>query len=160
MDFKGWLPCGAGRCHPLTITDDYSRFNVGTVACANERLETVRGHLIATYERYGLPEEMLMDYGAPWGNDARFPHTRLTACMMRLGIYVSHGKPRHPQTQGKGERYHRTLLLMHVDEAVQRLVASTPGAAGAGRRAAAGGDGRSDAAGSWRSHLGAVPTPP
>lgn len=28
---------------------------------------------------------------------------------MRLGIGVSHGRPYHPQTQGKEERFHRTL---------------------------------------------------
>jgi hypothetical protein len=28
---------------------------------------------------------------------------------MRLGIRVTHGRPRHPQTQGKQERFHRTL---------------------------------------------------
>jgi len=28
---------------------------------------------------------------------------------LRLGIYVSHGKPYHPQTQGKEERFHRTF---------------------------------------------------
>jgi hypothetical protein len=28
---------------------------------------------------------------------------------MRLGIEVSHGRPYHPQTQGKDERFHRTL---------------------------------------------------
>ena len=30
---------------------------------------------------------------------------------MRLGIAVFHGRPRHPQTQGKDERFHRTLRL-------------------------------------------------
>ncbi len=28
---------------------------------------------------------------------------------MHLGIRVSHGRPYHPQTQGKDERFHRTL---------------------------------------------------
>ena len=28
---------------------------------------------------------------------------------MRLGIRVAHGRPYHPQTQGKDERFHRTL---------------------------------------------------
>ena len=109
MDFKGHIACGAGRCHPLTILDDHSRFNVCLAACADERLETVRHQLIATYRRYGLPDAMLMDNGAPWGSDAHHPHTRLTAWLMRLGVIVSHGAPMHPQTQGKEERFHRTL---------------------------------------------------
>jgi transposase-like protein len=28
MDFKGHIPSGRGRCHPLTILDDHSRFNL------------------------------------------------------------------------------------------------------------------------------------
>lgn len=109
MDFKGHIACGGGRCHPLTILDDHSRFNLCLAACADERLETVQHQLIATYRRYGLPDAMLMDNGAPWGSDALHPHTRLTAWMMRRGMLVSHGAPMHPQTQGKEERFHRTL---------------------------------------------------
>ena len=33
----------------------------------------------------------------------------MTVWLMRLGIKVSHGRPYHPQTQGKEERFHRTL---------------------------------------------------
>jgi len=45
----------------------------------------------------------------PWGDDADSPHTIFTAWLMRLGIQISHGRPYHPQTQGKEERLHRTL---------------------------------------------------
>jgi len=109
MDFKGHIACGHGRCHPLTILDDHSRFNLCLAACADERAETVQHQLIATYRRYGLPDAMLMDNGAPWGSDLLHPYTRVTAWMMRLGMIVSHGAPMHPQTQGKEERFHRTL---------------------------------------------------
>ena len=53
-----------------------------------------------------------MDNGLPWGSGySRQPHTRFTAWLMRLGIYVSHGRPYHPQTRGKDERFHRSLGL-------------------------------------------------
>jgi transposase InsO family protein len=109
MDFKGHISAGRGRCHPLTILDDHSRFNICLAACADERSETVQLQLIAAYRRYGLPEMMLMDNGAPWSSDAQHEHTRLTAWMIRHGILIAHGAPRHPQTQGKEERFHRTL---------------------------------------------------
>ena len=109
MDFKGHFPAGAGRCHPLTVLDDHSRFSILLQACANERTETVRECLTAAFRLYGLPVRMLMDNGSPWGNDANHPRTPLTVWLMRLGIQVSHGRPYHPQTQGKEERFHRTL---------------------------------------------------
>ena len=36
-------------------------------------------------------------------------HTPLTVWLLRLGVRVLHGRPYHPQTQGKEERFHRTL---------------------------------------------------
>ena len=43
--------------------------------------------------------------GTPWGDR----HTHLTVWLIRLGIRVSHARPLHPQTNGKEERFHRTL---------------------------------------------------
>lgn len=110
MDFKGYFVLADGqRCHPLTVLDDHSRFLVGLYACADQTHDTVQACLTAIFRAYGLPEWMLMDHGAPWGDDVDTPHTRLTAWLLRLGIGVSHGRPYHPQTQGKDERLHRTL---------------------------------------------------
>ena len=111
MDFKGHFPTSQGRCHPLTVLDDHSRFNICLAACPNELGSTVRDHLTVAFQRYGLPERMLMDNGAPWGSSGQAVHTRFSAWLIRLGITVSHGRPLHPQTQGKDERFHRTLKL-------------------------------------------------
>jgi transposase InsO family protein len=111
MDFKGHISLGAGggRCHPLTVLDDHSRFAVGLDACADETDVTVRGRLTRLFQRYGLPDQLLMDNGPPWGGGPAPTWTVLTVWLLRLGIGVSHGRPRHPQTQGKDERFHRTL---------------------------------------------------
>ena len=110
MDFKGHFGLTSGRCHPLTVLDDHSRFAVGLRACANERAATVKEELTALFARYGLPERLLTDNGPPWGNAAgRDRHTRLTVWLIQLGIQVLHSRPHHPQTQGKAERFHRTL---------------------------------------------------
>jgi len=111
MDFKGHFGLGArgGRCHPLTILDDHSRFAVGLAACANETGVTVREQLSTTFRCYGLPDRMVMDNGAPWGGGSARSWTPLTVWLLRLGIGVSHGRAFHPQTQGKDERFHRTL---------------------------------------------------
>lgn len=109
IDFKGHFPVGGGRCHPLTVIDDHSRFAVALVACADEGRKGVQRALSATFECYGLPEAMLMDNGPPWGTDGRHRHTKLTAWLMRLGIAPCHGRPFHPQTRGKNERFNGTL---------------------------------------------------
>ena len=115
MDFKGHFPMAKGRCHPLTVLDDHSRYSLGIEACADERDLTVRGCLTKLFHRHGLPFAMLMDNGSPWGDSGGQPFTIFTTWLMRLGIRVKHGRPYHPQTQGKDERFHRSLNAEVLD---------------------------------------------
>jgi transposase InsO family protein len=109
MDFKGHFATDGPRCHPLTLLDDHSRYSLCLEALGDERAVSVRETLSEVFRRYGLPERILADNGAPWGDDPDSPHTILTVWLLRLGVKVSHGRPYHPQTQGKEERFHRTL---------------------------------------------------
>lgn len=112
MDFKGHFPlldARQGRCHPLTLLDDHSRYALCLQACANERSDTVQSHLVAVFRRYGLPQRITADNGPPWGTPRRGGLSGLEVWLLRLGIRVSHSRPHHPQTQGKLERFHRTL---------------------------------------------------
>jgi transposase InsO family protein len=110
MDFKGHSGVtGGGRCHPLTVLDDHSRYALALRACPDEATAPVREALAESFRCYGLPRRMLMDNGAPWGSDPEHPYTPLTVWLLRLGVGVSHGRPRHPQTQGKDQHFHRTL---------------------------------------------------
>jgi len=109
MDYKGHFATAAGRCHPLAVLDDHSRFALAIAACADERTATVQRVLTGVFRRYGLPGRMLMDNGSPWGNGSHQPWTGLGAWLLRLGIGVSHGRPYHPQTQGKVERFNGTM---------------------------------------------------
>ena len=110
MDFKGYFHLGSQeQCHPLTVLDDHSRYALCLEACRNERTATVQQRLTAIFRRYGLPERMLMDNGPPWGNNLLHRFTPLTVWLLHLGIGVGHGRPYHPQTQGKDERFHRSL---------------------------------------------------
>lgn len=109
MDFKGHVPMSrGGRCHPLTILDDHSRFLLALRACAQENHATVRPQLEQVFARYGLPESLLCDNAPPWSGCGG-EWTALAIWLVRLGIRVLHGRPYHPQTQGKEERFHRTL---------------------------------------------------
>ena len=116
MDFKGWFKMDKRRCYPLTVLDDHSRYSIVLKACLYERTEVVQSALIDAFRKYGLPRRMTMDNGSPWAGHAKKQLTALTAWLIRLGIKVSHSRPYHPQTQGKDERFHRTMkveLLNH-----------------------------------------------
>jgi transposase InsO family protein len=110
MDFKGHFQTSQGACHPLTVLDDHSRFNLGLRACSEQRYRTVKDELTGIFKRYGLPVRINTDNGAPWGC-ARLPGqvTELAIWLIRLGIRLSFSRPYHPQTNGKDERFHRSL---------------------------------------------------
>jgi transposase InsO family protein len=112
-DFKGDFALANGaRCHPLTMTDDHSRYNLLLLACANQRRETVEAGFTQAFARYGLPKVLLTDNGSPWGvsHDAGC-YTRLEVWLMRLDVRLIHGRAYHPETQGKEERFHKTLKV-------------------------------------------------
>lgn len=70
----------------------------------------MQDELTRIFERYGLPVRINTDNGAPWGA-SRQPGqlTDLAIWLIRLGIRLSFSRPRHPQTNGKDERFHRSL---------------------------------------------------
>jgi transposase InsO family protein len=111
MDHKGDFPTQAGpRCHPLTVLDDHSRYNLVLDPAGNQRVPTVQAALTVAFQRHGLPEAILCDNGGTWGRGGDGAgHTALSVWLLRLGVRVLHGRPYHPQTQGKEERFHRTL---------------------------------------------------
>lgn len=130
MDFKGHVALTqGGRCHPLVILDDHSRFLLCLKAFGQQSMGQVRQALKGCFERFGLPERILCDNGGPWASThgpslkasqrgVSTPNgvwvrertlSGLEAWLISLGIRVIHGAPYHPQTQGKCERLNQTL---------------------------------------------------
>ncbi len=106
-DFKGdFLLRNGIRCYPLTILDDHSRFNI--------RIEPktsatgVKDSFIRAFQEFGLPNSVLSDNGAQFAGAHR-GLSQFERFLMDLDILPIHGRPIHPQTQGKIERFHRTL---------------------------------------------------
>jgi transposase InsO family protein len=111
MDFKGHIPTRNGkRCHPMTVLDDHSRFALALDACGDEKGETVKGRLTETFRRYGVPDSIITDNGSPWGAPTSpDSFTQLAIWLIRNGVRIRKTGPYHPQTNGKVERFHRTL---------------------------------------------------
>jgi transposase InsO family protein len=110
IDFKGPFKTSWGRCHPLSILDDFSRYAVGLHAWPYERAEEVKSYVITTFERHGLPNAILLDHGTLWwGTNSVLGLTWLSVWFLKQDIKLIYSGVRHPQTQGKVERFHRTM---------------------------------------------------
>ncbi len=114
-DFKGEFKMQNGKyCFPLDIFDDHSRFVIRirpSESTANLVLPTFRE---AFYE-YGMPDSVLSDNGAQFAG-FRQGYTQFEKWLMNHDVLPIHGRIKHPQTQGKIERFHRAMnqeLLKH-----------------------------------------------
>ena len=114
-DFKGEFKMQDGKyCFPLDIFDDHSRFVIRikpSESTSNLVLPTFRE---AFYE-YGMPDSVLSDNGAQFAG-FRQGYTQFEKWLMNHDILPIHGRIKHPQTQGKIERFHRAMnqeLLKH-----------------------------------------------
>jgi transposase InsO family protein len=93
----------------INFIDDYSRAILASVAVPVATAPEVVRLFFATARTYGLPSSVLSDNGAIYTAAYRGSHTGMEIELAALGITFKHGKPYHPQTQGKVERYHLTL---------------------------------------------------
>ena len=109
MDFKGPLR-RADETGPLSVLDDHSRYLIALRAMESLRGEAVREQLEGAFTQCGVPEAMLMDHGTPWWSmRSGGGLTNLSLWLMRQGIQLHWSGIRHPQTQGKVERFHGSL---------------------------------------------------
>jgi len=109
MDFKG--PKGWNQpLGPLSVLDDHSRYAVALENTGTTQSQAVQAVLERAFRENGMPEEMLMDHGTPWFNtQGRLGWSQLTVWLMERDIELYFSGCRHPQTQGKVERSHRSL---------------------------------------------------
>lgn len=112
VDFKGWWHGANGRCEPLTVRDEYSRYLLELRALENARSQTVQKSFERLFERHGLPVAIRSDNGAPFASrSAIHGLSRLSAWWVALGIDLERGRPGHPQDNAAHERVHRDISL-------------------------------------------------
>jgi transposase InsO family protein len=125
MDYKGPLAGCPRPRYVFSVLDDHSRYLLALRLCPDVTMATAWAVLWGLFGEAGVPLAILSDnaFAAP-GPGSHAP-SWLEARLIRLGVGHPHGRPRHPQTQGKVERYHRSL----AGEALVRLDLTQPDAA-------------------------------
>ncbi|MGZ4385110.1 MAG: integrase core domain-containing protein, partial [Gaiellaceae bacterium] len=97
----------AGWEYVHVAVDDYSRLAYAEVL-NDEKAVTAAGFLlraVAFYRRHGIEVEQLLT-----DNGSAYISTIHAICCKTLGIRHIRTRPRRPQTNGKAERFIRTLL--------------------------------------------------
>lgn len=108
-DFKGHFAVGSRRCHPLTITDGFSRYLLRCQSLARTDGEAVRPIFVNAFGEFGLPQAIRSDNGTPFASRAVAGLSRLSIWWIKLGIRPERIQPGQPQQNGRHERMHLTL---------------------------------------------------
>jgi putative transposase len=110
VDFKGWWHGTEGRCEPLTVRDEFSRYLLELRQVPNARSQTVQERFEKLFERHGLPQAIRSDNGTPFASrSAVLGLSRLSAWWVALGINLERSRPGKPQDNGAHERLHRDI---------------------------------------------------
>jgi putative transposase len=110
LDATEYVLTGGRTCVIFQLIDDHSRVAVGSHAALAETSEDAIIVMKKAIAVYGVPQRLLSDNGVALNPWRRGVIGRLVAYVIPLGIEPITGKPGHPQTQGKNERFHQTLF--------------------------------------------------
>jgi transposase InsO family protein len=109
LDFKGPLEVARQRVFPLVALDDHSRYLLALHPCLDCTMATAWEVLWQAFADYGLPDSLLSDNAFGTRGQNALGLSWFEARLLRLDIEPLHGRPYHPQTQGKVERLNGTL---------------------------------------------------
>lgn len=108
-DFKGHFAVAGKRCHPLTITDGYSRYLLCCKSMKRPLSQPVREAFADVFREFGMPDAVRTDNGPPFSSLAPAGLSRLAVWWLRLGIRPERIMPGRPDQNGRHERMHSTL---------------------------------------------------
>ncbi|SDO87323.1 Integrase core domain-containing protein [Cloacibacterium normanense] len=126
-DFTYFKVIGWGWYYLSTILDDYSRYIIHWEICDSMKAEDVKRTVNTAIEKAKLKSKakpkLLSDNGSCYVSNELNAYLKDDLKMKQV-----HGKPMHPQTQGKIERYHRTMKnvvklnhFYHPEELIEAL---------------------------------------
>lgn len=94
----------------LQIIDDCSRFDLGLRAAPSENGADVWAAVLHAGEHHGFPARFLTDNGGAFSGRRRGWISRLEENLRAIGVHPITSSVGHPQTCGKNERAHSTVL--------------------------------------------------
>ncbi len=110
VDFKGWWYDREGRCEPLTVRDEYSRYVLELRAMPDAKTASVQACFERLFERHGLPAAIRSDNGSPFAStNGLLGLSRLSVWWLANGIDLERSRPGCPQDNGGHERMHRDI---------------------------------------------------
>jgi transposase InsO family protein len=110
VDFKGWWYDHEGRCDPLTVRDEYSRYVLELRALPDACTATVQSCFARLFACYGTPQAIRSDNGAPFASaNGLLGLSRLSVWWLAQGIDLERSRPGCPQDNGGHERMHRDI---------------------------------------------------
>ncbi|XXR73884.1 integrase core domain-containing protein [Sorangium sp. So ce388] len=108
--FKGHFALGdKTRCHPLTLTDQASRYLLKCEGVAKPDEASVRPHFERAFHEFGLPNRIRSDNGPPFATLGVGGLSALSVSWIKLGVAPERIEPGKPQQNGRHERMHKTL---------------------------------------------------
>lgn len=121
-DFTYWTLADGTAVEILDFIDDHSRYLLHLTAHPKVTGTVVVEAFLDASQEHGLPASTLTDNGLVYTTrlaGGRGGRNAFETLIASLGITQKNGRPSHPQTQGKIERFHQTLKkwLKHQPEA-------------------------------------------
>jgi transposase InsO family protein len=108
-DMTHWHLSDGTGVEILTFFDDHSRLVLAAKVYPTVTMTNVRQLFSSTCSLFGTPASVLTDNGAIYNATSRGGRTGFESDLLAAGVLYKHSRPYHPQTQGKVERWHRTL---------------------------------------------------
>lgn len=110
MDATGYVLSGGRTVTIFQLIDDHSRLSLASLVAEAETSAGAIATFDAAVARWGVPQRLLTDNGVAFNPTRRGVRGALVEHVRALGVEPITGKPYHPTTQGKNERFHQTLL--------------------------------------------------